>query len=59
MYSQLLIVFSVLVCSSHGYDDWVYQTIRDAEARKEAIDDCGICTRLTDSFAKVLSEIIR
>lgn len=52
MYSQL-IVFAVLVCWAHCYDDWVYQTIRDAEAKQEAVDACGICTKLTESFAKV------
>ena len=52
MYSRL-IVFAVLVFGVHCYDDWVYKTIRDAEAKNEAVDECGICTKLTESFAKV------
>ena len=57
MYSRLLIGFAVLICCVHCYDDWVYRTIRDAEAKNEAVDECGICTKLTESFDKVCAAV--
>lgn len=50
----IFIYLSILICLINCYDDWVYQTIRDTEAKNENIDDCGVCNKLTESFEKVI-----
>ena len=57
MFSHLfkLIVICLTVGLIDCYDDWVYKTVRDVEAKNENIDDCGICKLLTESFQKVSS----